>query len=110
MIEEIIINFLKEKGFDVYTEKEANMPKEYILIEKIGGGEDIGIKNSTLAIQSFSRSLHKTAMLNEKVKAAMRACSNLDSICRCELNSDYNYTIANTREYRYQAVFDITHY
>ena len=53
MIEEIIINFLKEKGFDVYTEKEANMPKEYILIEKIGGGEDIGIKNSTLAIQSF---------------------------------------------------------
>jgi hypothetical protein len=27
-----------------------------------------------------------------------------------ELNSNYNYTDTSTKEYRYQAVFDIRHY
>ena len=51
-----------------------------------------------------------TAVLNEKVKEFMRAAISLDSIAKVECNSDYNFTDASTKEYRYQAVFDIKYY
>ena len=34
----------------------------------------------------------------------------LEQIVSVSLNSDYNYTDTTTKEYRYQAVFDIVHY
>ena len=34
----------------------------------------------------------------------------LNSISKIKLNSDYNFTDTETKEYRYQAVFDINHY
>ena len=35
---------------------------------------------------------------------------NLDEIASVKLNSDYNFTDEETKQYRYQAVFDIKHY
>ena len=64
----------------------------------------------TLAIQSFSTSLFGAASLNEQVKETMEQIIELDDICKCELNSDYNYSDTNKKRYRYQAVFDIVHY
>ena len=34
----------------------------------------------------------------------------LDEVSKVSLNSDYNFTDAATKRYRYQAVFDIIHY
>lgn len=110
MIEKIILDFLNERNIQVYMEETPDMPEEYILIEKTGSGESDGIKYATISIQSFSTSLFKAAILNEKVKDVMRNCIVLDSICKCELNSDYNYTDTQKKKYRYQAVFDISHY
>jgi hypothetical protein len=55
-------------------------------------------------------SLCGAALLNEKVKEKMEKITELDDICKCDLNSDYNYTDTNRKKYRYQAVFDIVHY
>ena len=33
-----------------------------------------------------------------------------DDIIEVELQSDYNFTDTETKEYRYQAVFNVTHY
>ena len=46
----------------------------------------------------------------EEVKNAMENIITLDSISRCSLEGDYNYTDTRTKQYRYQAVFDISHY
>lgn len=54
--------------------------------------------------------MYLAAELNEKVKSAMDEIVELDEVTRCELNSDYNYTDTSRKKYRYQAVFDITHY
>ena len=110
MIEKTIFDFLNERNIQAYMEVTPDMPKEYVLIEKTGGGESDGIKHATIAIQSFSTSLFRTATLNEKLKDVMRDCIALDNICKCELNSDYNYTDTQRKKYRYQAVFDITYY
>lgn len=82
----------------------------FVVIEKTGSGENDGIYNATFAIQSYAPSLNLTAVLNEKIKDAMKDITELDEICDCDLNSDYNFTNPTTKQYRYQAVFDITHY
>lgn len=110
MIEKIIFDFLNEKSIQAYMEEVPEMPEEYVLIEKTGSGGTDGVNHATIAIQSFSTSLFKTAKLNEKVIDIMRSCVKLDSVCKCELNSDYNYTDTQRKKYRYQAVFDITYY
>lgn len=110
MIEKIILDFLTSKGFEVYCEEKNNMPERYVLIDKTGGGGNSMIRNATIAIQSFSTSKIGASELNEKIIAAMFDIIGLDTICRCELNSDYDYTDTARKKYRYQAVFDITYY
>lgn len=110
MIEKIVLDYLKSKSINAYMERNNGIKGDFVLIEKTGGGEENHIKNSTLAIQSFSDSLYNAALLNEKIKELMKQIIELDEVSKCSLNSDYNYTIPNTKEYRYQAIFDLVHY
>lgn len=116
MIERIILDYLNRcitesaLGIKAYMERPANKPSSYVLIEKIGGGEDNHIKHSTLAIQSIGKTLYDAASLNESIKDFMRGAISLDEVAKVEINSDYNYTDTSTKEYRYQAVFDLIHY
>lgn len=110
MIEKIILDFLNDAGIPAFMEENHGMPEEYILIEKTGSNKENHIESATIAIQSFSTSLYKAALLNERVKETMERCIELDDVCKCSLNSDYNYTDTARKKYRYQAVFDIVHY
>lgn len=111
MIEQTVRDYLEEKlNIPVRMEEEANLPKEYVVIEKTGSGQTNHIKRATLAIQSYSDSLYQAASLNEQVKEAMEKIIEMDDISRCELNNDYNYTDTARKKYRYQAVFDIVHF
>jgi hypothetical protein len=112
MIEVTILNYLNEnlENITAYMERPANPPKSYVLIEKTGGGEENHIRHSTIAVKSIAESLYKAALLNEEVKDLMSSAISLDDIAKVELNSDYNFTDTSTKQYRYQAVFDITHY
>jgi hypothetical protein len=49
-------------------------------------------------------------VLNDKVKAAMKRFVRLDNVTRVELETDYNFTNTTTKQYRWQAVYNITHY
>ena len=80
-----------------------------VFVEKTGGHGEY-ITESTVAIQSYETSLYKAASLNEDVKDAMRTLTEIPEICKVTLNSDYNYSDTTTKEYRYQAVFDVIHY
>ena len=111
MIEEIVLNYLNDNlPVPAYKEEMEDMPAEYVLIDKTGGGETNYIKRATLPIQSYANSLYEAAELNEKVKDAMKNVIALDEISKCSLNTDYNYTDTSRKKYRYQAVFDIVHY
>ena len=67
-------------------------------------------RSATIALQSLADSLYNAAVLNEQVKEAAADMIELDKICRVSLNSDYNFTDIQTKQYRYQAVYDITYY
>ena len=111
MIELIILDHLKE-GLDVpvFMEKPTNAPSEYVLFEKTGGGRNETMPSATFAFQSYSTSLFKAAVLNEAVKNEVDHLVLLDEIRGITLNTDYNFTDTTTKQYRYQAVYDIKHY
>lgn len=115
MIELIVLDYLKNIFTDIPVVMESTTDDEYILIEKTSGGIDTFIETATFAIQSYSDSLYNAASLNERVKAALLGDGSsdygivaIDGVCKCTLNSDYNYSDTITKKYRYQAVFDIT--
>lgn len=111
MIEKIVLDFLCEKlDVDVFMEEPEKPTKSYVLIEKTGSSEQDFLSSATLAIQSYGASLYDAAKLNKHVKQAMAELICLSQICRCKLNSDYNFTDTTTKRYRYQAVFDIIFY
>lgn len=112
MIETSILNYLNQnlQNVTAYMERPETEPATYVLIEKTGGGEDNHIEHSTLAIQSIADSLYNAASLNETVKDLMSGAISLDDVAKVALNSDYNFTDGTTKQYRYQSVFDITHY
>ena len=116
MIEETILNFLKEKlSCPVEMELPNNPPTKIVILEKTGSSQDNNfIHQSTFAVQSYAGSLYEAASLNDEVKEALldglSGIITLDEVIRVDLNSDYNFTDTTTKRYRYQAVIDITHY
>lgn len=110
MIEKVVRDYLSEKlQVNVYLEVPQN-ETTFVVIEKTGSSEENNIARTTIALQSYGESLYKTAELNYQVIEKMKEIIELDEISDCELNSDYNFTDTETKRYRYQAVFDITHY
>lgn len=118
MIEKTLISYLINKTSalgNVFAERPETIPPSYIVIEKTGSSTTNMITTSTVAIQSCCDSLQgKTfldaAELNEELKGVMEDFIALDEVVMVDLNSDYNYTDDTTKEYRYQAVYEITHY
>lgn len=110
MIETVIYNYLKNQmNKPVYLEIPANPPKEYYFVERTSGGEDNHIENATFAIQSVAGTLYNAADMNEKLKTKMRNIVNVTSVMKCKLNTDYNFTDATKKVYRYQSVFNINY-
>ena len=63
-----------------------------------------------MAVQSYAGNLLEAAQLNDQVKQAMDSLPELADIGAARLNSDYNFTDTASKRYRYQAVYDVTHY
>lgn len=111
MIEEILMDYLTGAAeVPVFLEIPENMPERFVVLEKTGSGCENHIFSATFAVQSYGPSLYEAAALNEVVKGALLYGNTPQAITRVELNSDYNYTDPDLKRYRYQAVYDITHY
>jgi hypothetical protein len=112
MIEATVLNYLIGQnivGNNVYLEVPVNPPAEYIILEKTASGKTNQINQAMFAIQSYSKnSLLRAAEINEAVKAALDVMPYTENIFSCNLNSDYNYTDTETKEYCYQAVYNLT--
>lgn len=111
MIEIIIKNHLDGKLTEpVSLEKPASSTSNYVVFEKTSGSKNNHLPTAVFAFQSYGKSLYQALELNERVKQAVENLIELDEIRGISLNSDYNFTDTTTKEYRYQAVFDIKYY
>ena len=111
VIEVAFSDFLrKELNTPSYLEEPAEPPKKYLVVEKTSAGGSAYIKQATVAVQSYARTLKECAELSEQVIDAARRFPKLDEVTRVDLNSEYNFTDTTRKRHRYQAVFDITYY
>ena len=111
MIELLILEFLKEKlDVPVYLERPNLLDENFVFFEKTGSSRENFLESSTFAFQSYGQSLYEAASLNERVKQSLFDMETLNEISKVKLNSDYNFTDTELKQYRYQAVFDIYHY
>lgn len=111
MIEEVILGYLNEYlSVPAFLERKGKMPDRYVLFEKTGGSKRNHLPSATFAFQSYGKSMYEAAILNKELKQVIENMIAVDEISKVKLNSDYNFTDTTTKEYRYQAVFDINHY
>lgn len=107
-IEEIIVEYLNHNlRVPAFMEVPETVSAEFVVIEKTGSGNENGVYSATIAVQSYAKSLYRAAVINECVKSVMSDMIARDDISAVKLNSDYNFTDKATKQYRYQAVFDI---
>lgn len=110
MIEKIVLDYLNRE-VPAYMEMPEVFPHlPFVLLQKTGSGKTNHISRAVFAVQSYGNTLLEAAELNERVKALMEQMVELDDICGVTLNSDYNFTDTAMKRYRYQAVFELTHY
>ena len=110
MIETLIIDYLNEH-LEVFVGMEApEQTTDYVLIDKTGSSRTNHIITSSFAIQSYGATLYDAMSLNAEVTEAMEGFIELDQITRVELETDYNYTNTETKQYRWQSVYNITQY
>lgn len=106
----ILIHLKEDLDVPVYLEEPDVKPGEYVLFEKIGSSETNTLPSSVFAFQSISTSLYGASVLNRRVKEAVQNLQNYPFFGKVKLNSDYNFTDTGMKRYRYQAVYDISHY
>lgn len=111
MIEKVVLDYLESQHLDAYMEMPESTPSyPFVILEKTGSSVDNYLTTSTIAIQSYGSSMYSASSLNEAVKQLMDGAIACEEITKVKLDSDYNFTDTTTKRYRYQAVFDITHY
>lgn len=111
LIEQSVRDHLISQGIAAYTEiPKGGLTPPFVVIERTGGGETEHIRQATLAVQSYGSSLYLAASLNEVVKEVMDTLPGRPEIASCRLSGDYDFTDPDTKEYRYQAIYDINFY
>lgn len=120
MIETTIISYLDgylnptptpEGHVNIYVGMEQ--PTEmtnYVIVDKTGSSRANHITTTTFAIQSYGPSLLKALELSKTVETAMLNMVTLDEVTSVKLETDYNFTDTTTKQYRWQAVYQVTHY
>lgn len=83
----------------------------YVLIDKTGSDTRNHITTSTIAVQCYGETLLDAIQLWERVDPIMQGeLIKSDKIASVRLETDYNFTDISTKQYRWQAIYDITHY
>lgn len=109
MIETEILNILSE--YEAYCERPPKAPKEWVLIERISQSAVLNglLYETRIAVQSYGETLLQAAELDESVKNTLLN-ADVETVTGIRLNASANFTDPETKEYRYQSVYDITHY
>lgn len=110
-IEATTIAYLADLEIPVYAERPANPPGTYLLVEKTGAELVNFISQDTIVISAVAPSKFETSELcDELINAMMQITEEESDITACSLESAYDDTDTALKDYRYTAVFNISHY
>lgn len=88
---------------------EQPVPEAFIVCEKTGDRETNKIRTAIFAVQSYGPTLLDAASLSDSVFKILEGFVSEPNVFRCKRTSDYNFTDTDTKEYRYQSVYEIVY-
>ena len=110
MILKDLLDYLNTQlSVGVYAEAPAQLT-DYVLLDQTATSNENHITTTTIAVQSYGATLYGAMSLNEDVKAAMKGFAEQPQVTKVKLETDYNFTNTASKQYRWQAVYHITHY
>lgn len=111
MIEIVVRSFLEERlGVPVYMEFPSEKITRFVVLHKANTDRENLIDGAQFVAESYEESLQKAAELNELVKTTADELTDLDTVAAVERGGDYPAFDQTNKRYRYQAIFNITHY
>lgn len=111
MIEAIIIAYLNANlTVPVSGEIPEDKTNRYVVVQKRGGERENHIYTSLFQFDVYAESLETAATLCKEVIAVIDEMTELDEVCNCEYGGDFNATNIASKQYCYQAMYNITHY
>lgn len=111
MIEIITKDYLAPKiPVSVYMELPSHPPERFVVLRKTNSTRENFVDTAMFVAESYAESLLEAAILNEQVKNAIDDMIELDTIASVERAGDYPFQDEKNKRYRYQAVYNITHY
>lgn len=109
-IETTVLSYLSERlDVPVSFEVPKGPPSLYVVLEKTGHTVDNKIHTTYIAAKSTGKSLVEVMRLNNRILEIMPGLVDEVDIFRCESQGDYDFTNTETKERRYQAIFEIVH-
>ena len=108
-IEQALIAYLsKALGVQVFAEAPKDRPKEFITVERLGGSsENYVIDYPMVAIQCWDKSRSKaSAFAYEADKALQDITAHNRAVAFAKRNSMYNFPDPDSKQPRYQLVYD----
>ena len=110
MILKDLLDYLSTQlSVGVYAEA-PDQTTGYVLLDQTATSNANHITTTTIAVQSYGATLYGAMALNEAVKEAMEGFAEQPQVASVKLETDYNFTNTATKQYRWQAVYHITHY
>ena len=94
----------------VYMEYPTDPPESFVVLRKTDSGREDMLDTAMFVADSYAPSLLKAAELNEQVKSAMDSLVTLSNVNASIRGGDYPFPDERNKRYRYQAVYNVTHY
>ena len=111
MIEITVLSFLAERiPVPVYAEFPEKNPERFVVLRKAGSGRENMLDSAMFVADSYAESNLEAAKLNEHVKEALDALPEINDVSGSHRAGDYPAFDTKNKRYRYQAVYNITHY
>lgn len=111
MIDIVILDYVSA-ALDVPVRMEIpeKRPPRFVVLKRSGRGRENGLESANLFADSYGESLLDALELHEQVKDVLDTLDTLKEISSAELATDYPLTDTASKQYRYQAVYEIYHY
>lgn len=112
MIELIIKEYLSRKiSVPIFLEHQENEPTKFIIFEKVGGSQKLGLKQTSVAFQAYGQSLYESAVLARELTDIIEGLVEDTDIVSIAINSGYyHFPDLERKKHRHQLVVDIKHY
>ena len=113
-VEAIVIKFLSDnQDFAVFADKPKNPPKQYILVEREGGGREylgvLDMASIRIAVYSKNSRLEASEQANVVADMIHKIAEEYDDVTRSKVNSVVQLDDTLTQTWRYEVFADVYH-